>query len=73
MLRGLKKQQAAQRLAFGPAYPVTGLVFVQEDGTPWKPSSVTQAFKRKAEALELPACRLARPAPPVSVARSCGG
>ena len=58
VLRGLKKQQATQRLAFGPAYNVTELVFVQEDGSPWKPSSVTQAFKRKAKALGLPPCRL---------------
>lgn len=44
-LRSWKAKQAAERLAFGPAYAdVEGLVFTWEDGRPVMPDYVTKTF-----------------------------
>lgn len=45
-LRAWRKQQAAERLAMGPAYAdVEGLVFTWEDGRPVMPDYMTKAFE----------------------------
>lgn len=51
-LRAWKATQAAERLAFGPAYADTeGLVFTWEDGRPVLPDWITKTFaKTQAEA-----------------------
>jgi integrase len=47
VLRTRKRQQAAHRLAFGPAWADTdGRVFTREDGRSWHPESVTKTFTR---------------------------
>jgi integrase len=46
MLRAHRKAQAAERLAWGPAWQDHGLVFCHEDGTPLYPNWVTNRFKR---------------------------
>jgi len=58
VLRALRKTQAAERLAWGEAHKRSELVFVMEDGSAWKPDSISQAFQRKAKALKLPVIRL---------------
>lgn len=46
-LKAWKRQTAAERLAFGPAYGDTeGLLFVWEDGRPVMPDYITKAFAR---------------------------
>ena len=46
-LRTWKAQQAAERLAFGPAYAdLEGLVFTWEDGRPVMPDYITKTFGR---------------------------
>lgn len=46
-LRAWKVQQAAERLAFGPAYAdVEGLVFTWQDGRPVMPDYITKTFDR---------------------------
>ena len=57
-LRALRRTQAEERLAWGEAHKRTNLVFVMEDGSPWQPSSITQAFQRRVKALKLPMIRL---------------
>ncbi len=47
VLRTWKVQQAAERLAFGPAYAdVEGLVFTWQDGRPVMPDYITKAFPK---------------------------
>jgi integrase len=46
VLRSLKATQSAERLAWGPGWADTGLVFAKEDGTGWHPDSIRQAFDR---------------------------
>ena len=53
-LRTHRKTQAAERLALGPAYEDSGLVFCTEAGEPIKPDSLSQFFRRRREQLELP-------------------
>jgi integrase len=44
LLREEKKRQAANKLAFGPAYQDNDLVCCQDNGKPWEPSNVSNAF-----------------------------
>jgi integrase len=46
MLKTHRKAQAAERLAWGPAWQDHGLVFCREDGTPLYPNWVTNRFKK---------------------------
>ncbi len=58
-LRAHRKEQAAEKLALGPAYQDGGgLVFCREDGVPIWPRTFSRAFERLAEAAELPRIRL---------------
>jgi integrase len=45
-LKVWRKYQAAERLAWGPAWIDSGLVFTREDGRPLHPREVTRAFSR---------------------------
>jgi integrase len=53
-LRAWRRQQADERLAWGPAYVNTGLVFTKENGQPLSPNAVSKAFLRPQAGLELP-------------------
>src|SRR6266540_4088334 len=55
MLRTHRKAQAAERLAWGPAWTDHGLVFTREDGTPLRPRQVARMFDRLVAAAGLPA------------------
>ena len=57
-LRAQKVRQAAERLAAGPAYVVTGYVFTDELGQPLHPRNITAAFARVAKRLGLSTRRL---------------
>jgi integrase len=54
LLKGHRKAQAAERLAWGPAWRDHGLVFCHEDGTPLYPNWVTERFERLATDAGLP-------------------
>lgn len=45
-LRAHRKRQAEERLAFGPGYVDSGLVFTAEDGAPTHPDSFAHVFMR---------------------------
>jgi len=53
-LRAHRAQQAAERLAWGPQYRDTDLLFTWEDGQPLHPDLVTRTFKRLAAKAGLP-------------------
>jgi integrase len=53
-LRAHRRRQAAEQLAWGPAYDDHGLVFCREDGTPIWPRSFSRAFERHVQAAGLP-------------------
>jgi integrase len=53
-LRSHQVRQGAERLAWGPEYRRTDLVFTWEDGSPLHPDLVTRTFKRLAEKANLP-------------------
>jgi integrase len=53
-LKAWKRQRTEERLAWGPGWTDTGLVFGKEDGTPYHPQRITQAFARKVKAAKLP-------------------
>src|SRR6266536_30898 len=55
ILRAHRKAQAAERLAWGPAWTDHGLVFTREDGTPLRPRQVARSFDRLVAAAGLPA------------------
>jgi integrase len=54
-VRAHRKNQAAERLALGPAYSDGDLVFCNEAGEPIKPDTLSQFFARRREQLALPA------------------
>ncbi len=54
-LRAHRAAQAAERLAWGPEYRATELVFTWENGAPLHPDLVTRTFKRLATGAGLPA------------------
>ena len=58
VLAAYRARRAAQKLAAGPAWPDTGLFFVQPNGQPWHPNSVTQRFRRLVKRAGLPPIRL---------------
>ena len=51
-------QSKKQRLAYGPGYIDTGLVFTEPDGTPLSPERVYDRFQRLTEKAGLPPIRL---------------
>jgi len=54
-LRGWRRQQAAERLQWGPAYEDSGgVVFTQENGRRLSPNAVSKAFLRAQARLGLP-------------------
>jgi integrase len=57
-VRAHRKAQAAEQLAWGPAYQGQGLVFCREDGTPIWPRTFSRTFALHAKAAGLPAIRL---------------
>jgi integrase len=58
-LRAWRKQQAEERLAWGPAYVDTeGIVFTREDGVRVSPNAVSKAFLRAQTGLGLGLPRL---------------
>ncbi len=57
-LRAHRRAQAAERLAWGPAYRDHDLVVCREDGSPVRPRSLTRAFAGHAAEAGLPAIRL---------------
>jgi integrase len=56
-LRRHRAQQAEERLAWGPAYEVTGLVFTNENGTLIHPERISQLFKKHVRSAGLPPIR----------------
>lgn len=57
-LRTLKVQQAAERLAFGTGYHDSGLVAVNESGSPIRPETYSAEFARRSKAAGVPVIRL---------------
>jgi len=53
-LRDLRKQQAAERLAYGPGYPETGLLFTWPNGARVLPGFLSKGFVAAQDGLELP-------------------
>jgi integrase len=53
VLRMTRRDQTTTRLAWGPAWTDTGLVFTHEDGTGWHPDSIGQAFRRLVRSVQL--------------------
>lgn len=58
VLRDHRLMQRRERLAAGPAWADTGLVFTKPDGTALHPATVTDHFHTLATAAELPPVRL---------------
>lgn len=56
-LRAWRKRQAAERLAWGPDWPDTGLVFTREDGTPVPAQWASVRFETLAYRAGLPPVR----------------
>jgi integrase len=56
-LRAWRKRQAADRIAWGPDWPDTGLVFTREDGTPVPPQWLSVRFETLAYRAGLPPVR----------------
>ena len=57
-LKAWRKHQVAERLAWGPTWTDSDLVFTREDGRPLHPREVTRAFTRHVLAADLPVIRL---------------
>ena len=57
-LRAHRSRQAQERLAWGPAYKGSDLVFTWADGSPLHPNIISRTFKRPAEKAGLPMIRL---------------
>src|SRR5947209_5427626 len=57
-LRTWRATQAAERLAWGPAWTDTGYVFTHEDGRPLHPNQISRRFVALAEAAGMPRIRL---------------
>jgi integrase len=56
-LRAVRAQQSRERLAFGPDYDGSGLVFSREDGTPHHPDRVSKVFEHLVVSSGLPRIR----------------
>jgi len=57
-LRALNAQQKRERLALGPTWIDTGLIAINEDGSPIRPETYSKAFRRHCTAAGVPAIRL---------------
>lgn len=57
-LRSWRKRQLEERMAWGPAWTDTGLVFTKEDGTGHHPARLTRMLAARATAAGLPPVRL---------------
>jgi integrase len=57
VLRGHRRNQAAERLAAGPSWTPSDLVFTRQDGTPLHPEYVRRLFDRHLQRAELPRIR----------------
>lgn len=58
VLKAWKATQAAERLAWGPAWTDTGHVFTREDGEPLHPDRVSKLFEKAVQAAGVPRIRL---------------
>ncbi|MDQ6725149.1 MAG: site-specific integrase [Actinomycetota bacterium] len=58
VLRSHRKTQAEWRLAVGPGWQDSGLVFTQVDGSPFDPSAITKTFHTLVERSGLPGVTL---------------
>jgi len=58
VLRAHRRRQLEERLAWGPEWVDTGLVFVREDGTPPLPEHFSNVFERLVKNAGLPPIRL---------------
>jgi integrase len=57
-LRQHRRRQIEERLAWGPEYLTSDLVFTWGNGTSFHPNVITRTFARRAAAAKLPAIRL---------------
>ncbi|WP_454790802.1 site-specific integrase [Mycolicibacterium lutetiense] len=57
-LRAFRVEQASEQLAFGSGYRETGLVAVNEDGSPIRPETYSSEFARRSKTAGVPAIRL---------------
>jgi integrase len=57
-LRALNAQQKRERLALGLTWIDTGLIAINEDGSPIRPESYSKSFRRHCTAAGVPAIRL---------------
>jgi integrase len=57
-LRALNAQQKRERVAFGPTWIDTGLIAVNADGSPIRPETCSNAFRRHCAAAGVPVIRL---------------
>ncbi|MFC0532105.1 tyrosine-type recombinase/integrase [Phytohabitans kaempferiae] len=57
-LRTYHARRARWRLVSGPSWPDTGLFFVQPNGQPWHPETVTGRFEQLVRGVGLPPIRL---------------
>ena len=57
-LRALNARQKRERLAFGPTWIDTGLIAVNEDGSPIRPETYSKAFRRHCATAGVAAIRL---------------
>ena len=53
-LKTWRGRQRDERLAWGPAWNNTGLVFTREDGTAWRPERITQIFAELVKKAKVP-------------------
>jgi integrase len=57
-LRTLNAQQKRERLALGPTWMDTGLIAINEDGSPIRPETYSTTFRRHCRAAGVPVIRL---------------
>src|SRR5271163_2968067 len=57
-LKALNARQKRERLAFGPTWIDTGLIAVNEDGSPIRPETYSKVFRRLCTAAAVPMIRL---------------
>ena len=57
-LRALNAQQKRERVALGPTWIDTGLIAINEDGSPIRPETYSKAFRRHCAAARVPVIRL---------------
>jgi integrase len=57
MMRKLRLQQRQERMAAGPAWTESDMVFTKEDGSPPHPNIITDMFNRRVKAAKVPRIR----------------